>query len=366
MSAIRLARAYTGENKIVKFSGCYHGHADGLMVKSGSGALAQGVPTSAGVPEAYAGETLVADYNDVASVEACLDSYPGQVAAVIVEPVAGNMGMVPPAPGFLATLRDLTPEAGSLLILDEVITGFRVAYGGAQALYEVEADITCLGKIIGGGLPVGAYGGRREIMEVVAPLGPMYQAGTLSGNPLAVAAGVATLRALQRPGVYQRLESLGARLEDGLKEATQEAEVPLTINRVGSMFTAFFTPGPVAGLRDAEESDTRRYARFFHGMLDRGFTWRPLSTKQSSYHWHTAKMIWTVPLPRQGRRSQRSLEGAVPRRTRGPSTVSYTTWPPKHLSGPGSGGNAISGPVRLLGVGVQGSARRRLAEGRLR
>ena len=270
MSAIRLARAYTGRNKIIKFSGCYHGHADGLLVKAGSGALAQGIPTSAGVPEAYAGETLVAEYNDIESAEGLFGNYPGQIAGVIVEPIAGNMGVVPPAVGFLEGLRRLTQDNGALLILDEVITGFRVAYGGAQALYGVAADITSLGKIIGGGLPVGAYGGRRDIMEVVAPLGPMYQAGTLSGNPLAVSAGVATLRALEAPDVYQRLHSLTSRLVEGLEEAAQETEVPVTINRVASMFTPFFTPGPVRTLAQAEGSDTERYARFFHGMLGRG------------------------------------------------------------------------------------------------
>ena len=275
MSAVRLARAYTGRSKIIKFSGCYHGHSDGLLVEAGSGALAQGVPTSAGVPEAYAGETLVATYNEIASVERCFESYAGQVAGVIVEPVAGNMGVVPPAPGFLEGLRRLTREHGALLILDEVITGFRVAYGGAQALYGVSADITCLGKIIGGGLPVGAYGGRRDIMEVVAPLGPMYQAGTLSGNPLAVSAGVATVRALQSPGVYERLEAMSARLVEGLRDAAEEAHRPATINRVGSMFTCFFTPGPVHTQVQVEASDTSTYGRFFHGMLDRGVYMAP-------------------------------------------------------------------------------------------
>ena len=275
MSAIRLARAYTGRSKFIKFSGCYHGHADGLLVRAGSGALAQGIPTSAGVPEAYAGETLVADYNDIASVERYFESYPGGIAGVIVEPVAGNMGVVPPLPGFLEGLRRITREHGSLLIFDEVITGFRVAYGGAQALFGLTADITCLGKIIGGGLPVGAYGGRREIMEMVAPLGPMYQAGTLSGNPLAVSAGLATLKALERPGVYDRLDGMASRLVEGISQAAQEAERPVTINRVGSMFTSFCTPGPVQTLEQAEGSDTRRYAQFFHGMLERGIYLAP-------------------------------------------------------------------------------------------
>ena len=270
MSAIRLARAFTGRAKIIKFSGCYHGHADGLLVKAGSGALALGVPTSAGVPEAYAEETLVADYNDTELVERYFQKYPEHVAAVIAEPVAGNMGVVPPEAGFLEALRRLTRQYEALLILDEVITGFRLAYGGAQAFYGVEADITCLGKIIGGGLPVGAYGGRREIMSMVAPVGPMYQAGTLSGNPLAVSAGVATLRVLERPGVYERLKSLTSRLVEGLAMAAQDAEEPVTINRVGSMFTPFFTVGPVRAQADAEASDLERYARFFHGMLERG------------------------------------------------------------------------------------------------
>ncbi|MEK7878964.1 MAG: glutamate-1-semialdehyde 2,1-aminomutase, partial [candidate division NC10 bacterium] len=208
MSAIRLARAFTGRDKIVKFSGCYHGHADGLLVKAGSGAMTHGVPTSAGVPQSYAQETLLAGYNDLASVARLFDTHPAEIAGVIVEPVAGNMGVVPPADGFLDGLRRLTAAHGALLIFDEVITGFRVSYGGAQELYGVTPDITCLGKIIGGGLPVGAYGGKREIMETVAPLGPMYQAGTLSGNPLAVAAGAAALGELKRPGAYERLDSL--------------------------------------------------------------------------------------------------------------------------------------------------------------
>ena len=206
MSAIRLARAYTGRSKVIKFSGCYHGHADGLLVKAGSGAMTHGIPTSAGVPEAYAAETLVADYNDIASVESFFQAWPDAIAGVIVEPVAGNMGVVPPAEGFLADLRRVTADHGAMLIFDEVITGFRIAYGGAQTRYGVTPDVTCLGKIIGGGLPVGAYGGRREIMEMVAPLGPMYQAGTLSGNPLAVTAGLTTLTQLQAAGTYERLE----------------------------------------------------------------------------------------------------------------------------------------------------------------
>jgi glutamate-1-semialdehyde 2,1-aminomutase len=270
MSAIRLARAFTGRNKIVKFSGCYHGHADGLLVKAGSGAMTHGIPTSAGVPASYAQETLVADYNDIASVERLLEAYPQDIAGVIVEPVAGNMGVVPPAEGFLSALRRLTAENEALLIFDEVITGFRLAYGGAQNLYGVTPDITCLGKIIGGGMPVGAYGGRREIMEMVAPLGPMYQAGTLSGNPLAVTAGITTLKELRKPGVYDQLDSLAQRLTRGLSSAFSRMEVPATINRVGSMFTGFFTPWPVQSLAQVEQSDTSMYSRYFHAMLERG------------------------------------------------------------------------------------------------
>lgn len=270
MSAIRLARAYTGRSKIIKFAGCYHGHADGLLVKAGSGAMTHGIPTSAGVPEAYAAETLVADYNDLASVESCFAAWPDAIAGVIVEPVAGNMGVVPPAPGFLDGLRRLTAANGALLIFDEVITGFRVAYGGAQVRYGVTPDITCLGKIIGGGLPVGAYGGRREIMELVAPLGPMYQAGTLSGNPLAVTAGLTTLTALQQPGVYDQLETRAARLTAGLTQAFAQAQIPATLNRVGSMLTGFFNPGPVQTLSQVEQSDTAAYGRYFHALLTRG------------------------------------------------------------------------------------------------
>ena len=270
MSAIRLARAYTGRSKVIKFSGCYHGHADGLLVRAGSGAMTHGIPTSAGVPEAYAAETLVADYNDIASVEAFFEAWPQAIAGVIVEPVAGNMGVVPPAEGFLQSLRQVTSENGAMLIFDEVITGFRIAYGGAQTMYEITPDITCLGKIIGGGLPVGAYGGRQEVMEMVAPLGPMYQAGTLSGNPLAVTAGLTTLAELQKEGAYERLESLASRLADGLAGAFARAEIPATMNRVGSMMTGFMNPGPVESLAQVEGSNTEIYGRYFHAMLERG------------------------------------------------------------------------------------------------
>ena len=270
MSAIRLARAFTGRDKIIKFAGCYHGHADGLLVRAGSGAMTHGIPTSAGVPESYATETLVADFNDLSSVESYFESFPSAIAGIIVEPVAGNMGVVPPAEGFLEGLREITSRDGALLIFDEVITGFRVGSQGAQGLFSITPDITAMGKIIGGGLPVGAYGGRRDIMERVAPLGDMYQAGTLSGNPLAVSAGVATLTELQAPGVYERIDELARRLTDGLAQVFQRAEVPGTINRVGSMFTGFMNPGPVNMLEQVEASDAERYGRYFHEMLERG------------------------------------------------------------------------------------------------
>ena len=270
MSALRVARGYTGRNKVVKFAGAYHGHADGLLVKAGSGGATFSVPDSAGVPPSYAAETLLADYNDLASVEALFEAHPGDVACVIVEPVAGNMGVVPPEEGFLQGLREVTSRHGALLVFDEVITGFRVAYGGAQERYGVTPDLTCLGKIIGGGLPVGAYGGRREVMEQVAPLGPVYQAGTLSGNPIAVAAGIATLQALQRPDTYELLEQRAAALAEGLAEAARRAETPATVNRVGSMLTLFFHPGPVRTWDDVAQADAEAYSRFFHGMLEQG------------------------------------------------------------------------------------------------
>jgi glutamate-1-semialdehyde 2,1-aminomutase len=270
MSAIRLARGVTGRDLILKFDGCYHGHADSLLVKAGSGGATFGIPDSAGVPAALAALTLAVPFNDLVAVRRALESRRGEVAAVLVEPVAGNMGVVPPAPGFLAGLRELCTRHGALLVFDEVITGFRVALGGAQALYGVRPDLTCLGKIIGGGLPVGAYGGRRDLMSQVAPLGPVYQAGTLSGNPLAVAAGLATLRALEDPAVYDRLERLGVMFARGITEAAAATGVPVSVNRVGSMLTAFFTEGPVTDYSSAKRADTARYGRFFHGMLERG------------------------------------------------------------------------------------------------
>ena len=270
MSAIRLARGATGRDCIIKFDGCYHGHADSLLVKAGSGGATFGVPDSLGVPKALAALTLTVPFNDLDAVRRMLEAHPEQVAAVVVEPVAGNMGVVPPAPGFLAGLRELTTRHGALLIFDGVITGFRVAWGGAQARYGVRPDLTCLGKIIGGGLPVGAYGGSKAVMEKVAPLGGVYQAGTLSGNPLAVAAGLATLRALERPGVYERLEALSARVERDIVEAAAAVGVAVTVNRVGSMLTVFFTEGPVTDYASARRADTARYARFFHAMREGG------------------------------------------------------------------------------------------------
>jgi glutamate-1-semialdehyde 2,1-aminomutase len=270
MSAIRLARGATGRPLLVKFDGCYHGHADSLLVKAGSGGATFSIPDSAGVPAALAELTLTAPFNDLDAVRALFRERGREIAAVIVEPVAGNMGVVPPRPGFLQGLRELTQAHDAVLIFDEVITGFRVAYGGAQELYGVRADLTCLGKIIGGGLPVGAYGGSARLMSHVAPLGTVYQAGTLSGNPLAVAAGLATLRRLREQGVYSRLDALGAALEGGLRRAAEQAGTPLTVNRVGSMLTGFFCAGPVTDYASARRADTKRYARYFHGMRERG------------------------------------------------------------------------------------------------
>jgi glutamate-1-semialdehyde 2,1-aminomutase len=270
MSAIRLARGATGRDVLVKFDGGYHGHADSLLVKTGSGGATFSVPDSKGVPAALAALTITLEFNDHVGVRELFRRRGGEIAAVIVEPVAGNMGVVPPAPGFLEALRELTSEHGALLVFDEVITGFRIAYGGAQERYGVRPDITCLGKIIGGGLPVGAYGASRAIMENVSPLGGVYQAGTLSGNPLAVSAGLATLASLRTAGVYERLERLGAIAEAGLTDAARKAGVPLTINRVGSMMTAFFCEGAVTDYASARRADTKRYAAFFHRMLERG------------------------------------------------------------------------------------------------
>ncbi len=276
MAAVRVARGATGRAGLIKFEGCYHGHGDAFLIKAGSGAATMGVPDSAGVTAGTARDTLTAVFNDLASVARAFDAAPGGIAAVIVEPVVGNMGVVAPEPGFLEGLRDLCTAHGAILILDEVMTGFRLAHGGAQARYGVTPDLTTFGKIIGGGLPVGAYGGRRDLMALVAPDGPVYQAGTLSGNPLAMAAGAATLSALAgNPGVYATLESLGARLEAALTAAIGRHGWPCTLARVGSMWTLFFAPGPIRNWQDASRCETKRFATFFHEMLGRGVMLAP-------------------------------------------------------------------------------------------
>ncbi len=269
MSAIRLARAFTGRSKIIKFDGCYHGHSDGLLVKAGSGIATLSLPESAGVPRSFACETLIAKYNDSQSLQKIFARYKNGVAAVIVEPICGNMGVIKPEPDFLPALRQITRDNGALLIFDEVITGFRVAYGGAQSLYQVRPDLTCLGKILGGGLPLAGFGGRSEIMDLLAPVGPVYQAGTLSGNPLAVAAGLATIKLLTRPATYEKLEAQGAYLEEGMREIVAHSRLHATINRVGSMMTIFFGVDRVSRPDEARICDRSKFAKFFHAMLDR-------------------------------------------------------------------------------------------------
>jgi glutamate-1-semialdehyde 2,1-aminomutase len=270
MSALRLARAYTRREKIIKFDGCYHGHADMLLVQAGSGVATLGLPDSPGVPSAVASDTLVAQFNDLESVEALFKKYPDQIAGLIVEPVAGNMGVVPPLPGFLEGLRKLTSEYGVILIFDEVMTGFRVHKGGAQTLYDIQPDLTTLGKVIGGGLPVGAYGGKKEIMQMVAPLGPMYQAGTLSGNPLAMSAGIAALSLIQGEEVWRKLEQVSGRLEAGIGEAAKRAGVPIQQTRVGTMFTTFFSETKPVGWNTVKAADKVQFGKFFQKMLENG------------------------------------------------------------------------------------------------
>jgi len=275
MSAIRAARGFTGRDKILKFDGCYHGHGDSLLVKAGSGVATFGLPDSPGVPADLAKLTLTVAFNDLAAVRDICGREGERIACIIVEPVVGNMGCVPPLPGFHEGLRQVCDQYGIVLIFDEVMTGFRVAYGGAQQLYKIKPDLTTLGKVIGGGLPVGAYGGKREIMEKISPLGPIYQAGTLSGNPLAMTAGIETLKLLARPGVYKTLEKMSADLEKGLRVAANEAGIATTINRVGSMFTTFFTDRKVTDFTSAKTSDTARFGKFFRGMLANGVNLAP-------------------------------------------------------------------------------------------
>ncbi len=275
MSAIRVARGFTRRDNILKFEGCYHGHSDYLLAKAGSGLATLGIPDSLGVPADFAKHTLTVPYNDIGAVRQIIKERGKELACIILEPIAGNMGVIPPSHDFLRTLRQLTDENDILLIFDEVISGFRVSYGGAQALYDIKPDLTVLGKIIGGGLPVGAYGGRNEIMDLIAPSGPVYQAGTLSGNPLAVTAGLATLKQLRARGIYKKLDEQAGTLARGIGDAAKKSGIPLTQTRVGSMLTSFFTPEPVVDWNSAKRSDTKRYGQFFHKMLEQGVYFAP-------------------------------------------------------------------------------------------
>ena len=282
MSAVRVARGFTGRDKIIKFEGCYHGHADSFLVKAGSGAITFGVPDSAGVPESLAVNTLVAPYNDLEAVHALFNQNPSQIACVIVEPIAGNMGIVMPREEFLKGLEEVCRMNGALLIFDEVITGFRLIYGGVQKTFGITPDLTCLGKVIGGGMPVGAYGGRREVMEKVSPLGPIYQAGTLSGNPLAMTCGLATLELLRQKDVYKRLDRLTKELCRGLEDFVRQKGIPARINRSGSMFTLFFTEDEVYDYTSAKKADVGKYAKYFQGMLQAG-VWLPPSQFEACF-----------------------------------------------------------------------------------
>jgi glutamate-1-semialdehyde 2,1-aminomutase len=283
MSAIRAARGFTGRDLVIKFIGCYHGHVDSLLVKAGSGVATLGISDSGGVPQAFSATTIPLPFNSIDAIESCFREHPDKIACVIVEPVVGNMGCVPPSPGYLQAMREITARHGALLVFDEVMTGFRLAPGGAQQIYGIRPDLTTLGKVIGGGLPVGAYGGRKDVMHKVAPLGPVYQAGTLSGNPLAVAAGLATLRILaETPGLYEGLENESVRLVEGVAAAARKAGVPMTINRVGSMFTFFFTAGAVTDWDSASQSDTKRFGAFFRGMLEQG-VYLPCSQYEAAF-----------------------------------------------------------------------------------
>ena len=283
MSAIRVARGFTGRDLVVKFVGCYHGHVDSLLVKAGSGVATLGLSDSGGVPAAFSATTIPLPFNSVDALEECFANHGDKIACVIVEPVVGNMGCVPPQPGYLQALRDVTAKHGALLIFDEVMTGFRVSLGGAQELYGIKPDMTTLGKVIGGGLPVGAYGGRKDVMSKVAPLGPVYQAGTLSGNPLAVAAGLAALKALKNsPEIYKQIDEKSGRLVEGVKKAADDAGVAMTTNRIGSMFTFFFNDGPVTDWDSSSKSDADRFASFFRGMLERG-SYLPCSQYEAAF-----------------------------------------------------------------------------------
>ena len=300
MSALRVARGFTGRDKIIKFEGCYHGHADSFLVKAGSGAITFGIPDSAGVPESLAANTLVAPYNDLEAVQALFNQNPSQIACVVVEPIAGNMGIVLPREGFLKGLEEACRNYGSLLIFDEVITGFRLAYGGVQKIFGITPDLTCLGKIIGGGMPVGAYGGRREVMEKIAPLGPIYQAGTLSGNPLAMTCGLETLDVLRQKDVYKKLDLLAGELCQGLEDLARQKGIPARINRSGSMFTLFFTGDEVFDYNSAKKADAGKYAKYFQGMLSGGI-WLPPSQFEACF----------VSLAHTARDIERTLEAAA-------------------------------------------------------